>query len=185
MANIAADVVDVLVPVGDTTGSISFAADVPMVLIQYIYIPMPRPDQVSPYTDAGRFGTEPDFGTDLGSYPSIDFRPRNSRRNVADALYRRFTTPRAKLKAHPDYGFDLRAFLNETITDDVLVDIKTACEREAEKDERVLSIDVAITFSPTTQILSIKMEILTAEGPFSMVLTVSSLSIEMLFKDRG
>src|SRR5207253_1177574 len=81
---------------------------------------------------------KPDFGADLSALPDLDIRwpLQDGRRNLAEAIARRLQTPRGGLFYAPDYGTDVRSWLNEVLTEDDLFRVKMAVEAECEKDER-------------------------------------------------
>lgn len=100
--------------------------------------------------------------------------------NLGYALARRLMTPRGGLFYDPDYGTDVREFLNETIDDPQLKAIDAAIKGELEKDPRVLRAKGATTFNYQTMTLISAIEIETAEGPFDLVLGISSLTVSIL-----
>lgn len=123
-----------------------------------------------------------DSGSDVLVFPGLDetFTLVKDGRVLAEALCRRLTTPRGTLPFHPDYGLDLRSFLNESMTQDLLYRLKAAVERECELDERVVTASAAITFTPATQALRVRLSVTTGSGPFRFVLNVTSLTVQML-----
>lgn len=123
-----------------------------------------------------------DFGIDFSSYPDISFTPigGSDPRVVAEALYRRFSQRRGSNPFHPDDGLDLREWLNESFSEQGLADLKTAIEREAEKDERVAAVSVGLDFNTQTSALTVTIGITTADGPFKFVLLVSQLDVKIL-----
>ncbi len=122
------------------------------------------------------------YGIDFVSVPDMGFTTVNGQRAVAEAIYRRFTTPRGLLAFHPDYGFDVRALLNESFDTQQLTTVKTALEREAQKDQRIRDINIGVDFNAQAFTLTLTFRITLATGPFSFVLTVSQLAVQMLFQ---
>ncbi len=104
-------------------------------------------------------------------------------RRLIEALYRRFSTERASNPFHPDDGLDLRSFLNDDFSPDQLFALQNAIQREAEKDERVLEVGVALDFNSNTSALTVEISATCAEGPFRMTMVVSSLTSELLFEE--
>jgi hypothetical protein len=127
-----------------------------------------------------------DFGTDVSTYVGGDLDPTfaviSGRRVVAEAIARRLETRRGALLRDPNYGTDLRAWLNRDFVGSAatLFRLKASVDREAEEDERVLSADATVTYEPAFQKLRIAIAIETAEGPFELVLAVSAVSVAIL-----
>jgi phage baseplate assembly protein W len=122
------------------------------------------------------------YGSDILVFPGLDetFNLVNDGRVLAEALGRRLTTPRGALPFHPDYGLDVRAWLNEGFTQDAAYRLKAAIERECEADERVASATSSVSFNLAAQSLRFKVSCATATGPFTFVMNVTSLTIELL-----
>jgi phage baseplate assembly protein W len=126
-----------------------------------------------------------DFGTDVLCFPGLDetFSLASGGRVVAEALARRLSTPRGSLPFHPDYGLDVRAWLNDAISQDLLYRLKASAERECEQDERVEAVEVAVTYVQATQALRLRVTATTAQGPFRFTLSVSQVSIDLLAEE--
>lgn len=99
---------------------------------------------------------------------------------VAQDLAHRLSTPRGGLFYDQSYGKDLRAYMEEGLTPERLAALPGEVSQECEKDERVESATVAVTYNNLTEKLSVKISILTAEGPFELVLEVSALTVDIL-----
>jgi phage baseplate assembly protein W len=129
---------------------------------------------------AQRLGEE-DFGEDVSTFPSLDttFSTIGGFRVLAEALARRLMTPKGLLTFHPDYGFDLRQFINETIDDSVLARIKQGTIHEILQDERVADADATVTFTQATQTLTVTCQVVTAKGAFQFVLALSSVGVDL------
>jgi phage baseplate assembly protein W len=122
-----------------------------------------------------------ELGTDISCFPDLDpmFVLVSGKLNLAQAIARRLQTPRGGLFYDLDYGFDLRAYCNETITDFSLYALRASIEAECEKDERVLKASSIIT-APLDGKLSVSIELTTAEGPFKLILAASAVTVELL-----
>lgn len=120
-------------------------------------------------------------GTDISTAGGLDpyFRPISGRRVVAEAVVRRLSTPRGGLHYAPDYGLDLREFLNEGFTPRQLFTLKSSIEAEVEKDPRIQSCTATLD-TPSTDRLRIRLSITDAEGPFRLVLSVDQLTVDLL-----
>jgi hypothetical protein len=123
-----------------------------------------------------------DFGIDVSTFPDLDplLSSLTGRRVVGEAVARRLETPRGGLAFHPNYGTDVRQYLNEAITDAQILEIQEAIKSECEKDERVLSAGVVAKFFPTSFTLRIQIELELSDGLFRLVLAVSQLSVDLL-----
>lgn len=121
----------------------------------------------------------PDFGTDISTFPIPDttFSPIAGFRVLHEALARRLLTRKGLLPFHPDYGVDLRQYLNEAVTDQTLQDAKATAMAELRQDERVDTIDATVTFTASTGVLSFLFRGQSASGPFVFTLAVSALSV--------
>jgi phage baseplate assembly protein W len=122
-----------------------------------------------------------DFGQDVSTFPVPDtsFATITGFRVLAEALARRLITPRGFLSFHTDYGTDTRLYVNEAIDDAALSRIKAEVAAELRQDERVHDADATVAFDEAAQKLSITCQVLTAAGPFSFVLALSKLSVEL------
>jgi phage baseplate assembly protein W len=98
--------------------------------------------------------------------------------NLAEAIARRLMTPRGGLFYDQTYGIDLRAFLNEAITDARLRQIESEAAAEATKDPRVEG--ATATAALVNDRLTLSLELETGAGPFPLVLAVSDLTVEIL-----
>ncbi len=123
-----------------------------------------------------------DLGTDIATPDALDldpmFRTVSGARGLAEALLRRLTTPRGTLLDDASYGYDLRSRLNDSLTPYELVQIGVAARAEIERDERVESATATATL--TGGRLRVVAQVLTAAGPFRLVLAVGSVTSEVL-----
>lgn len=98
-----------------------------------------------------------------------------SPRIVAQAVARRFLTPRNGLIDDPHYGLDLRSYCNRGTTQQDLRTLQSRCVAEARKDERVATADVNIVLA--IPVLAVTVTV-TPEDPtlerFTFVLSVDS-----------
>lgn len=99
---------------------------------------------------------------------------------LSQSLVRRLISPRGSLPWAPNDGTDLRDYLNHASTPTGKFALERAAKDEVEKDERVQSCDASSTFDGTTQTCTLTLNILTADGPFDLVLLVDDATIEIL-----
>lgn len=102
------------------------------------------------------------------------------RQCLAQSLARRLITPRGSMPWAPNDGTDMRDFLNRANTPANRFAAGRAAKDECEKDERVQSATVTAKFNFAASQLELTVAILTASGPFQLVLGVDALTIDIL-----
>ena len=120
-----------------------------------------------------------DFGSDLSC--TLDLDPRcivvTGRRLLAEAVVRRWITPRGGLIDDPNYGTDVTAYINDDVTPRDIASLKSAMAQEAEKDERVNSCDISIEIPPQgIGVYTITAVIHDNDGPFTLVASIDTIS---------
>lgn len=125
-----------------------------------------------------------DFGADIGSIKATGLPPGFGRVSgiwvLGNRLLRRLQTPRGRLHYAPDFGLDIRGLIEQQI------DVRTAqrweaeIARECEKDEAVEQAKATVTLTQSTSTATVRIEIQTADGPFRLVVAVSSLTVALL-----
>ena len=129
-----------------------------------------------------------DYGTDLastfGAGGVVDcdpyFRRITGNEAIAHAVIRRLVTPRGSLSWDPHCGFDVRAYLNAPINRQILGFLQGAIKAEALADERVATADVSVSFNDLTSKLTVTLTLTAGDGPFTLVLAVSALTVSIL-----
>jgi len=121
-----------------------------------------------------------DFGSDLSCVSDLDpaLISVSGDLVVGQAVARRLVTARATLVEDPNYGFDLRRYLNDDLGPADIARITAGVQAEALKDERVLAVVATVTL--TLNILTIGLALTTANGPFDLVIAVSATSATVL-----
>ena len=122
------------------------------------------------------------LGLDVSTFPDLDatFALISGAKVVAEAVARRITTPRGSLRGQPDYGIDVRDYLNEGLTPARVFALKAAIQAEAEADPRVASVDVDVTHDPKAGSLRVSVAGVSSLGPFELVLAITAVSVEVL-----
>lgn len=119
------------------------------------------------------------YGEDLGGIEDLDFGLHSvtGRLGVAQALARRLVTPAGALPYDPEYGLDLRSYINAGF---VIApgDLADAVAAEVLKDERVLAATARVVFAQ--QALSVFLRVDLGTGPFNLTLQVSALDATTL-----
>lgn len=129
-------------------------------------------------TPAPPFG----FGVDLACVedctPTFDEVNPFSQRAIGEATVRRLSTARGTLDDDPDYGLDLRAYLNRGTALQEIADLAGAVRNEITKDDRIESATVTATFEGT--VLRVKVTITPVDpnlGEFRLTLAVTSAAV--------
>lgn len=129
------------------------------------------------------------FGTDVWCTDSIRTgRLARGRQVVAQALYRRVTTPRGMLRGGEEegaYGIDLVGYVGAVGTALALRALPGIVRAEFLKDDRVADASVAATISRATPgVISVVLQVnvvLIGEGEdFSLTLSVDATSVTIL-----
>jgi len=121
---------------------------------------------------------ETDYGQDFTCIEDVDARlsVTSGPLLVAQAVVRRLETPRGGLWYSPNYGTDLRQFINGHAT---VFRVARAIEQEALKDERVESAKAVVTITNNRRIdATLTLEL--ADGPFRLVVAVDELTVELI-----
>jgi len=133
--------------------------------------------------------TQPaDFGRDLATVwtatgPDLDsgFTEATGIDVLAQSLVRRLTTPHGSVAGCPNDCIDLRAMLGAGVTNQDVQTIQSAVQNEIQRDARVMpSSTVRAQYNTTTRVLVLTIRVVTASGPFTMTLAVSSVTVELL-----
>ena len=102
---------------------------------------------------------------------------------VAQNLYRRLITDRGSLLGCPDYGLDIRSFLNRGLDPTTLLAIPALIDLEIRKELRVDAVSVT-TLAHTSSSLSLQIIVeATAEtgetGQFNLTVNVTKAGVEI------
>lgn len=94
---------------------------------------------------------------------------------VAEAIYRRLTTPHGSVPDDPDYGLDLLEFLNRGLTRRSLFEIPGFIRGELDKDDRILTDALSVTMATSPDLKSFEVNIRCedAGAPYSLTLAVT------------
>ena len=126
------------------------------------------------------------LGIDLGcvfASNSADLDPTgievSGRTCLAQAIARRLLTPRGRLLDDPNYGFDVAGYMGDDLSTSDLAQIRAGIENECVKDERVEGATAELTLAANGTLL-INVTLSDADGPFTLVLAVSAVSVSIL-----
>jgi len=109
---------------------------------------------------------------------STDMSEVDGRQGLSEALARRLVTKRGTLIDDPNYGFDVREFVNDDLDARELARIAASVDGEMLKDERVLRSSTTATLVGGALILVVN--ITDSRGPFRLVFSVSQASVSIL-----
>ncbi len=121
------------------------------------------------------------LGTDVSTFPDLDrgFSLITGRRAVAEAVARRWITPRGSLPWAPGVGEDVRQYLSARVDGPRLRALEAALQAQAEGEERVASAAVTVAWSGTAGALALRVRgvLVLVDGgdPLDLVLTVDQL----------
>lgn len=126
------------------------------------------------------------FGKDTSCTTAIlSGRFSTGTRLVGEACYRRLTTPRGMLQGGQDeqnYGLDLSQMCGAVVTASDAAAMPGRIQAELLKDERIESVTATVVSIVVNKIASwtITIDGDTALGPFSLVLGVSGVTVDLL-----
>lgn len=100
-------------------------------------------------------------------------------RVIAEAIVRRWQTPRGALIDDPNYGYDVAQWTSGDMGPGDLARVASEAGAEAEKDERVLSCDVTVSVL-TGNAMNVIGKVETSKGPFTLVVGVDQVSVTLL-----
>lgn len=107
------------------------------------------------------------------------------KRLLAEAIYRRLTTPRGTLlggEEEADYGIDLLDLVGSASSKSDLAALPGRIQNELLKDPRIDSVSALVTsssFGPSLSV-TIEIDVISSEGPFDLQLSVNEVSVELL-----
>lgn len=121
-----------------------------------------------------------DYGIDFDCMNDLTdtFKITSGRDNLIKACYRRLITPRGRLINDPNYGFYLQDYLNDDIDNRTIALIGSFVDNEMLKDERILKSITKCSFF--SGILNVIISLYDSDGPFNLVLAVTSINITVL-----
>jgi hypothetical protein len=130
---------------------------------------------------ATNYGSDTDCVTDI---PLIDVQVTTPQKIIGQRIARRLMTPRGALGLigdDADFGWDVRQLFNGKISPTFIATAESQIAAECVKDEQVGGADVDLNFTQSNSVMAIDINLTTAEGPFSLTLTVSQLTASLIF----
>lgn len=98
---------------------------------------------------------------------------------VAEAVLRRWGTSPGELIDDPTYGYNLTDLVGADLSPADLSYAQQQAAAQAQLDERVLQCTVTITLT-VAGLLTVVANVVTAAGPFKMVVSVSAVTTQLL-----
>ena len=116
------------------------------------------------------------WGTPLGQDLSTPSYMASGNLVVAEAVLRRWTTTQGQLVDDPAYGVNLSDLISDDLSADDLSYAQQQASAQAQGDERVMSAAVSLDLS-VDGVCRVSAVIETAQGPFKLVASVSSIGV--------
>lgn len=106
-------------------------------------------------------------------------------RLVAEAAYRRLTTPRGMLRGGEDeenYGLDLLDMIGAIASNSDAAALGGRVRNELLKDDRIETVEATVILSRVgpAALLQITIAVVTREGPFTLAIAVDEVSVQLL-----
>ena len=104
---------------------------------------------------------------------------------MGEAIFRRITTPRGMLRGgeeEANYGEDLSGLVGSIRADLLVASLPGRLSAEIRKDQRIEDVTVTVTSArkgPSVEV-SVTIEAVTSEGPFSLVVAASSVTAQLI-----
>lgn len=97
---------------------------------------------------------------------------------LVQALARRIITPRGALIDDPNYGYDITDFLDADVLPQTLSQVAGNIDAEFLKDQRVVASASTVIVAANKLIITSSVQ--DSDGPFSLVLSVGDVTIDIL-----
>lgn len=125
-----------------------------------------------------------DFGTDLSCVTDLttDCAEVSGALCWLQSLARRLQVPLGGLFYDPDYGYDLTGKLDDEIAIADLTSIAADIDNEFLKDEQTLSSSTTVVSTVNNGAVTLKTtsKVSSAAGPFTLVLSVTNVTVKIL-----
>lgn len=132
-----------------------------------------------------------DFGRDLRTVVdvngNVDITPgmleSTGRAVLAERLVRRQTTPLGSVQGSPNDCFDIRDWMSKEFDPKTISQLRGTIRQELLKDVGCLDVDVTMTYDVAAKKLTIKEQITSSSGPFTLTLAVTALTLDILLEN--
>lgn len=100
---------------------------------------------------------------------------------MENAIIARFTTLKGSIPEYPEYGEDLRRWLEDEIDKQKMLSSQRLIVEQLLLDERIADAKASLTYNQSTSILLVKIEVELVTGEvFSRTLKVTDVTLEIL-----
>ncbi len=122
-----------------------------------------------------------DYGIEMSCLKDIasDGRTVSGFMVVAEAIYRRLTTPRGRLIGDPNYGTDITEYINADMSPRDIAGLRAEISAECVKDERVIAAKTTADLG-ADGVLIITIVLDTGEEIGSLVLAASEVTVDLV-----
>lgn len=128
------------------------------------------------------------YGTDLAVTPNadgiLDIQPTLQYATglavLVQSLICRQMCVRGSIIDSPNEGLDLRTYVRQGLTQQVLSSLPSVVQKELLRDERVLSAVVTGSYDTALYSLTLTEALQTTLGPFTLTLAVTSLTVALI-----
>src|SRR3569623_241129 len=126
-----------------------------------------------------------DRGTDVAVQDDLNqaWNLASGKLNLAFSQYRRLNTPNGGLFYNQRYGEDVKDLCNADLTLADISGAKARIKAQLMLDARVEAVDVTFDFTPATRTLILTIFSETADGPFTLVLRATAVTLSILTID--
>lgn len=124
-----------------------------------------------------------DYGSDLSCSTDLDglLRLVTGNQLMEEVCVRRLYCAAGALLSDPtDNTLDARDFLSQDIGPGDITRIQGLCAQALMGDDRILSASVIATFNSSLKALTLVINAVGANGPFTLTLSVTALTVELL-----
>lgn len=120
-----------------------------------------------------------DLGEDFSGITDLmpDLSLSTGRKAFLEAMGCRLTQQRGGLFYDQSYGYDVRGLLSAGVRPRVA---EQAIETQAFADERTENAEATVEFNEATREVSVRLDVETADGPFSLTVDPKDLTFELL-----
>ena len=123
-----------------------------------------------------------DYGRDLSCMTDLTSTATEvtGRLLLAESCVRRLQTDQGALIDDPNYGYNIVGEIDNDLTDRDIARIASQVDNELMKDERIRLSQTTASYVQKTGILTVSIRLTDHIGPFTLVLAISAVTIDIL-----
>ena len=99
---------------------------------------------------------------------------------LSQSIVMRQTTPTGSLIGAPNDCFDIRAWISSGLTQSQIQQLSAYIQTQLLRDQRIINAQVDVSYSFQTAQLTVVETIQSSNGPFTLTLTASAVTVAML-----